>query len=139
MPIVVVAKHEKADYIGGESRSQKSFAEEARRVGVKLWVQTPAREFPLEPHFLTLAIHWMPERVRPFVARWFSIRGWIEPEEARNLAQPGAIRLLGYREMVELFPDCIIYVERFLGLPKSYVAMRKGGEKVLGITPIPHM
>jgi hypothetical protein len=114
------------EHVGSWSRQLK-FAEEVRRVGVKLWVQTPARAFPFEPHFLTVGIHWLPGRVRPFMARWFSIRGWIEPTEARNLAQPGVIRLLSYREMVALFPDCVIYVERFLGLPKSYVAVRKTG------------
>jgi len=34
-------------------------------------------------------------------------------------------RLLDYREMRELFPDCEIRRERFLGLTKSYVAVRR--------------
>ena len=33
-------------------QSQKRFAEEIRRVGKSLWVQTPARCFPVEPHLL---------------------------------------------------------------------------------------
>ena len=31
---------------------QQAFAAEARRVATKLWIQTPARSFPLEPHLL---------------------------------------------------------------------------------------
>ena len=34
------------------------------------------------------------------------------------------IRLLTYREMKQLFPDCLILKERVLGLTKSYVAVR---------------
>jgi hypothetical protein len=34
------------------------------------------------------------------------------------------LRLLTYREMQELFPDCEIRRERFLGLTKSYIAVR---------------
>ena len=37
-------------------------------------------------------------------------------------------RLLGYREMRELFPDCEIRRERFLGLTKAYVAVRLAKE-----------
>jgi len=34
------------------------------------------------------------------------------------------IRLLTYSEMKQLFPDCTILKERFLGFTKSYVAVR---------------
>jgi len=34
-------------------------------------------------------------------------------------------RLLTKKEFIELFPDCEIMVERFLFMPKSYIAIRK--------------
>jgi hypothetical protein len=34
------------------------------------------------------------------------------------------IRLLSYREMRELFPECEIIRERFFGLTKSYIAVK---------------
>jgi hypothetical protein len=34
------------------------------------------------------------------------------------------IRLLNYREMVHLFPECEIYREKFLFFTKSYIAIK---------------
>lgn len=112
------------EHVGCRER-QVEFAREVCRVGRKVWVQTPAREFPIEPHFLGLGIHWLPARRQPFAARWLSVRGWIDRTETEKLSKPGTIRLLSRQEMQELFPDCTIDVERFLGLPKSYIARRQ--------------
>jgi hypothetical protein len=46
------------------------------------------------------------------------------PTQAQVDALVEEYRLLTYREMRELFPDCEIRRERFLGLTKSYVAVR---------------
>ena len=43
-----------------EFDQQKRFADEVRRVGRKLWVQTPARGFFVEPHLITPFIHYLP-------------------------------------------------------------------------------
>lgn len=106
--------------------NQQKFAEEMQRVGKKIWIQTPAREFFLEPHFLTPFIHWVPPKLRTKMLRYFTVWGWMvrpTPEEAKAAVEE--IRLLGYKEMKTLFPDCKIYRERFLGLfTKSYTAYR---------------
>ena len=59
----------------GEYESQRRFAEEIRRVGRKVWVQTPARWFLVEPHFLTVGIHWLPRSVQRRTLRWLSVAG----------------------------------------------------------------
>src|SRR5271170_937494 len=41
-----------------------AFAAEVRRVGRGWFVQTPARSFPIEPHSLLPAAHWLPARAR---------------------------------------------------------------------------
>jgi hypothetical protein len=43
----------------GDWEKQKAFAGEARRVGRKLWIQTPAFECPIEPHVLAPFVHWL--------------------------------------------------------------------------------
>lgn len=111
----------------GSFEDQRAFASEARRVGRRLWVQTPARGCPVEPHFLGLFVHWFPRQWHAPLARWTSIRGLTgsaSPAELREIAR--TTRLLSKREMIELFPDCEIWTERLLWVfPKSHVAIRK--------------
>jgi len=108
------------------SREQRrAFAREVRRVGRGLWVQTPARGFPIEPHLMTPFLHYLPLAWRRRLVRNFSLWGLItRPSQERVDGFLRQTRLLGYQEMRELFPDCEIRRERFLGLTKSYVAVR---------------
>jgi len=109
----------------GTPERQAAFASELRRVARGLWVQTPARSFPFEPHLLAAFVHWLPRRWQRRLLRRFTLWGVLSrpsPERVeRFLAET---RLLGRREMGLLFPDCEIRRERFLGLTKSYVAVR---------------
>jgi hypothetical protein len=112
----------------GSLDDQMAFAREARRVGRKLWIQTPARSCPIEPHYLGLGIHWFPASWHVPLARWTSVRGLTGSasiDELRSIARH--TRLMNKREFAAMFPDCEIWTERLLGIfPKSYVAVRKG-------------
>lgn len=104
---------------------QKRFAAEVRRVGRGVWVQTPARSFPFEPHWLSPFVHWLPKGWQRRLGRNFTVYGWmLRPPTADVARLVDELRLLTYREMQELFPDCEIRRERFLGLTKSYLAVR---------------
>lgn len=109
----------------GTWRRQQEFAKEARRVGRKLWIQTPSRVFPIEPHYIAPFIHWLPSKIRRRLIRNFTVFGWLyRPNQEQIEAMLNEIRLLSKRELQALFPDCTILVERWLGFPKSYVALR---------------
>lgn len=103
---------------------QVELAAEARRVGRRLWIQTPARIFPFEPHFFAPFIHWLPMswrlRLAPFTPWGLMKRG--ASDDLEQMVRE--IRLLSHSEMKRLFPDCEIRTERFLGWPKSYIALR---------------
>jgi hypothetical protein len=104
---------------------QAQFAREIRRVAPNYYVQTPARSFPFEPHWLGFFIHWLPESWQKKVARWGTVYGLVAKPSAEQIASlVDEYRLLSRREMRELFPDAEIRTERFLLLPKSYVAVR---------------
>jgi len=112
----------------GSWEDQKAFAAELRRVGGKLWCQTPARCSPIEPHYLAPFIHWLPRSIQRKLIRYFTVRGLIEkPSQAEIDEMVFSIRLLTYREMRQLFPDCTILTEYLLPMiPKSYIAVRTG-------------
>jgi hypothetical protein len=108
------------EHVGGEGE-QRRFAEEVRRVGRRYFVQTPDVLFPLEPHLLAPAIHWLPEAWRAPVSALTPASALGGRELARRLARE--VRLLNAGEVREFFPGCTLIRERFLGWPKSIIAL----------------
>ena len=101
----------------GDPASQRRFAQELRRVGRRLWVQTPARWFPF--------VHYLPKRWQRRLLRRFTVWGWLARPTSEQVERfLRETRLLTYREMRALFPDCEIRRERVIFLTKSYVAVR---------------
>jgi len=89
-------------------------AAEISRVGRRLFVQTPNRRFPVEPHALLPLVHWLPRRLG---RRLWSLGVTGEPFED--------IQLLDARELRRLFPDAEIVRERAGPLTKSLIAVRR--------------
>lgn len=120
----IVFSNSVIEHIGTWAR-QQAFASEARRCGRRLWIQTPAREFFIEPHLIAPFFHWLPRPWQRRLMRNFTLRGWIErPDQAAVDSFLEEVRLLTLSEMQALFPDCTILRERFLGTTKSYIAFR---------------
>lgn len=110
----------------GDWEKQVRFAAELRRAGRQIWMQTPAKECPIEPHYLTPFVHWLPRAWQRRILRNFSFWGIVErPSQEKVDAMVDEVRLLSKREVRELFPDCQIQIEWFLCFPKSYIAVRK--------------
>jgi Methyltransferase domain len=104
---------------------QAAMAAEVRRLAPLYWVQTPNFWFPVEPHFLTPAWHWLPVSARVALLRrrrW----GWRgpcpDPTEARALVRE--VRLMRGSELERLFPDASLRPERIGPLVKSFVVVR---------------
>lgn len=109
----------------GTLENQMLFAKECRRVGNRYYVQTPYRWFPIEPHFLTPFIHFFPKKIQRKLIR-YTVWGLItkpSDQETENILQE--IRLLGKKDLHRLFPDADIWHEKFMGLTKSLIAIRK--------------
>jgi SAM-dependent methyltransferase len=87
-----------------------AFAAEVRRVGRGWFVQTPAWSFPLEPHSLLPAAHWLPVALRRRYWRLGAARDWEE------------ISMLRRGEMEDLFGPAL--AERVGPLVKSWVCVR---------------
>lgn len=109
----------------GPLDAQRAFAQELRRVGRQLWVQTPARGFFFEPHLLAPFIHFLPLSWQRRLVRNFSLWGWLtRPSQASVDRMLDGLHLLDYPTFSALFPDCEIRRERFLGFTKAFVAVR---------------
>jgi hypothetical protein len=114
----------------GDRASQQSFAREVARVGRAYWVQTPNRWFPVEQHLLTPFLHWLPNtwqrRIIPRCNLW-SILVRVTPDRRRFYIEHYLrdVRLLGLAEVRALFPGARVLRERFWGLTKSLVAVKR--------------
>ena len=110
----------------GSWEDQVNFAQECSRVGKKIWIQTPAKSFFIEPHYMTIFIHWLPKKMQKNLIRYFSVWGLLcKPAPESVCAIVDEIRLISSDEMRILFPDCKILKERFAFLfVKSYIAYR---------------
>lgn len=114
------------EHVGSWERQQR-FAQELRRVAKALWIQTPAYECPIEPHYMAFFIHYLRPSLQKKVARWCTLWGWIERPNFRQIEEMvNTTRLIKKSEMQKLFPDCEIITERILWvIPKSYIAFRR--------------
>ena len=109
----------------GDWASQERFAREALRVGRGLWVQTPARWFPVEPHLLTPLVHYLPKGAQRHLLRNFTVWGWItrpRQDEVEDLLDE--LALLTASQVRTLFPGCSLLRERVLGLTKSIMVVK---------------
>lgn len=105
---------------------QIKFANEILRVGKRVFVQTPAKEFFVEPHLITPFVHWLPTEIQAKLMRNFTIWGIItRPTQEYIDNFLSERRLLTYKEFAELFEDCEIIKEKFLFMTKSYIAIKR--------------
>ena len=107
----------------GSYDDQRQMAFEVMRIGKRYFVQTPNKRFPMEPHFLFPYFQYLPVEMRAQLVNRFDM-GWYKkiPDMGSARREVESIQLLTRRGLMNLFPGAAIYVERFAGLAKSFVA-----------------
>ncbi len=110
----------------GHWSEMAAMAREVRRLAPVYYLQTPNFWFPIEPHYRALGYHWLPESTRAHILtqRKLGFRG-PEPSFDAAMRSIQSANLLTARQIRELFPDAELHRERFFGLTKSLIAMRK--------------
>lgn len=110
----------------GDFQDQQRFASEAIRCGKRLYLQTPNKWFPVEPHLITAFIQWLPFKISRRLLRHFSLWGLIvKPSQQQIDEFLLATRLLSRRDIKRLFPFAEIREEKFLFLTKSFIVIMK--------------
>jgi len=112
---VCMAKLTQQEWVSKSLRRQQQFATEIRRVGKSYFVQTPHRNFPIETHtwlpFVNMLNHNQTVSLVRFTDKyWMKQCGYVD----WNLLKPA--------QMQALFPEAKLYIESFLGIPKSIIA-----------------
>lgn len=108
----------------GTASDQQRMVDEMRRVAPKLYLQTPNRCFPLEPHFLFPFFQFLPLTLQTRLLMSFSL-GWYPRQESKEKAAAlaASTRLMTHAELKKLFPGSTIVKERFAGITKSFVVL----------------
>jgi SAM-dependent methyltransferase len=78
------------EHVAGGRAGQRQFVHELCRVSGRVFVTTPNRFFPLDPHTLVPFAHWLPRRARERVLRARGFDDVLDP--------------LGPKELAGLFP-----------------------------------
>jgi SAM-dependent methyltransferase len=114
---------------------QARMAAEVRRVGKRIYLQTPNRYFPLEPHFLFPYFGILPMRVRAWLLQHMDL-GWHkrQPDPVLALEDVRSVRLLTGSETRRLFPGARFENERFLVFTKSFIVL-DGWDVAGGVHP----
>lgn len=106
----------------GSRHDQHKVAAEVRRVGIRYFIQTPNRNFPIEPHFLVPGFQFLPVAIRAMLLSRVRL-GWMPRAKdyaaARRTVEE--IRLLTQRDLLDLFPGASLYQERIGPFVKSFV------------------
>lgn len=110
----------------GTFEEQRMMAEEMKRVAPKVFLQTPSKWFPLEPHTLFPFFQFLPMRIKIWLMMHFSL-GWFRKINNRKLAEQEcrAIRLMSKSDLRILFPDAQIREERIIGIVKSFIVLNQ--------------
>lgn len=109
----------------GSFENQLQFANEVKRLSDRYIVQTPSFWFPLEPHSLIPFFQFIPHSIRAFLIMWFDINYFPKASSYQDALQVSRSTLmLTKKEFRNLFPEAEIQVERLLGIPKSYTAIK---------------
>jgi len=111
------------EHVGGFARRQ-AVAEVVRELAPHHWVQTPARSFPIEPHFLFPGFQFLPLSARARILEHWKLRhGQFPSDHDVAVSQAILVELISATEMKFLFPTSEILHERFAGLTKSLIAV----------------
>ena len=110
----------------GTWRDMAAMAAEVRRLAKSYYVQVPYFWFPYETHYEALFVHWLPPQLQARLFMRFKFGGTPRATVGGAMEKAQYTNLLDRFQFQALFPDAAIVSERFCGLTKSLIALRRG-------------
>lgn len=111
------------EHVGGHAQ-RVQFAEQIRKLAPRYWVQVPYKYFPVEPHWMFPGMQFLPTNIRVQIAMRWPLAPANSPDRESARDYVLSTELLSITEMRGYFPDSVVLKEKFLGLPKSLIAVR---------------
>ena len=105
----------------GQREEQMGMANEALRVGKRIFIQTPYRHFPLDPHFMFPFFQYLPAQIQISILydlKWLGDNYNSRKDAQRHVEE---IQLLSKGDVKSLFPDVPCFEEKIFGLTKSLI------------------
>ncbi|MEW7007569.1 hypothetical protein [Lentilitoribacter sp. EG35] len=106
------------------------FRNSAQSIAKTYFIQTPSFHFPIEPHFVSIAWHWLPKALRVLIVNNMSVGHF---DKGKDLLDSYVIvescYLLSHKIFKKLFYDGKIHKEKFGFFTKSFIAV-KGLEQI---------
>jgi hypothetical protein len=114
------------EHLGGHYRRDQ-LASVVRAAADRYWIQTPYRYFPVEPHWVFPGLQFLPFEARVQITKKWPIGHCVADGDRDDaLAFVSDVELIGKTQMRIHFPDSEIWMERWKGMPKSMVAIKRG-------------
>ena len=101
----------------GSREDQRQFVSELLRTCRRVFISTPNRRFPLEPHTMLPIVHWMPKAIREPIYRRTGNASW---------ASEDALNPLSERDFRSLFPPGVelkLKRQRLMGLTSVLIGI----------------
>lgn len=106
----------------GSLYDQRLFANNIHKIADYYFIQTPSKNFPIEPHFVFPFFNKLPLSVRAKLHNKFSLGHMLkEPDYLQAVIDCEQTRLLSKGELQNMFPNASIFPERFMGMVKSWM------------------
>lgn len=122
----IVYSNSVIEHVGGYYQ-RCQFSESVHKAATTHWIQTPYRYFPVEPHWLFPFFQFLTPWARASIARRWRLAHEYDPHRPSDetVARVLSVELLSKYEFQHLFGHSRIIFERFAGLPKSMIAVRR--------------
>jgi hypothetical protein len=113
------------EHVGDWNRMDK-MAQQVRSLAPIYYVQVPYFWFPFEPHFRVPFFHWVPEQLRARLAMQIALGVYKKQTTFSNsMRLIQSANLLDKKQLMALFPDANIKLEKAYGVTKSLIAIRQ--------------